>query len=64
MLFIYRLTKECKNAFCTITCITIINQARCLIKSVMVDRLGMVMVCQQMAKMLFTDIKHVEAEIV
>ena len=61
MLVINRLTKECKNAFHTIICI--INQARCLIKSVMIDMLGIVKLCQQMAKILFTEIKHVEAEI-
>ena len=61
MLVINKLRKECKNAFRTIICI--IHQARCLIKSVMIDRLGIVMLCQQMAKILFTDIKHVKAEI-
>ena len=61
MLVINRLTKECKNAFRTIICIII--QARCLIKSVMIDMLGIVKLCQQMAKILFTEIKHVEAEI-
>ena len=61
MLSINKLTKECKNAFRTIMCIMI--QARCLIKSVMVDRLRILMLCHQMAKILFTDIKHVKAEI-
>ena len=61
MLFINKLAKDYKNAFRSIICI--INQARCLIKSLMVDRLGIVMLCQQMAKILFADIKHVEAEI-
>ena len=61
MFFIKKSTKECKDAFLTIKCI--INQARCLIQIVMVDRLGIVMLCQQMAKILFTDIKHVETEI-
>ena len=61
MLFINKLTKVCKNAFRIIICK--INQAHCLIKSLMVDRLGILMLCQQMAKILFTDIKHVEAEI-
>ena len=61
MLVINKLRKECKNAFRTIMRIMI--QARCLIKNVMVDRLGIVMLCQQMAKILFTDIKHVKAEI-
>ena len=61
LLFINNLTKECKNAFRIIICI--INQAHCLIKSVMIDRLGILMLCQQMAKILFADIKHVEAEI-
>ena len=41
----------------------IMIQARCLIKNVMVDRLRILMLCQQIAKILFTDIKHVEAEI-
>ena len=61
MLFINKLTKVFKNAFRII--IYRINQAQCVIKSLMVHRLGILMLCQQMAKILFTDIKHLEAEI-